>query len=326
MNNILISVILLICLLLSPSTPLHAAVANDCHLKQYSSLDLLELPNGLLLVPVAIQDSHAFMILNTISGFSGVTNNAVLRFALPYKRIPSGLGVRFGSSPVEWVATAKGFSLGGLQFETADFTIIPNDTIGPHPDDVQIIGTLGMDVLAHVDVELDAANRKMNLFSQDHCAGNTVYWSNTYDSMPVRFGKLGELYFPMELDGKELETTLATGNTTTTLFADVAKKIYKLDRRSNGVQAEVGPVGTATTYYRAMELKGKGIQIINAHITLIDRPQNDPCHLGSRSGAVMYEGCDGVHPLQLGRNVLTKLRIYIAMKEKVLYFTSAAAK
>jgi hypothetical protein len=74
-----------------------------------------------------------------------------------------------------------------------------------------------------------------------------------------------------------------------------------------------------------MKLSGEGIQIINARIALIDRPQNDSCHLGSRSGAAAYEGCLGVHPLQLGRNVLTKLHIYIATKEKVLYFTPANA-
>jgi hypothetical protein len=93
----------------------------------------------------------------------------------------------------------------------------------------------------------------------------------------------------------------------------------------NDVETEADAAGSTTAYYRAMKLRGEGIQIINAHITLIDRPQNDYCHLGSRSGAVAYEGCYGVHPLQLGRNVLKKLRIYIATKEKVLYFTPADA-
>ena len=77
--------------------------------------------------------------------------------------------------------------------------------------------------------------------------------------------------------------------------------------------------------YRAMKLSGEGIQIINAHILLIDRPRNDFCSLGSRAGAAAYEGCFGAHPLRLGLNVLTKLHLYIAMKEKVLYFTPAEA-
>lgn len=36
-----------------------------------------------------------------------------------------------------------------------------------------------------------------------------------------------------------------------------------------------------------------------------------------------YEGCLGIHPLLLGRNVMGKQHIYIATKEKMLYFTPA---
>jgi hypothetical protein len=45
-----------------------------------------------------------------------------------------------------------------------------------------------------------------------------------------------------------------------------------------------------------------------------------------RAGATGYDGCLGIHPLRLGRNVLAKLHIYIATKESILYFTSADAR
>jgi hypothetical protein len=316
---------LLICAVLFPATSLHSAEAKDCQLKQYASLDLSGLRSGYLLVPVTIQGSRAFMILNTAYPFSSVTENAASRLALQIHRIPFGAEVRFGKKPIEKVATAKGFSLGNVQFNSADFMIISNDTFGPNPGDAQVIGILGMDVFAHIDVELDVANRKMNLFSQDHCPGRAVYWSKTYDSVPIRFGQLGEFYFPMELEGKKLETTLASGNSSTTLSTDATKKLYNFDSHSSDVETETDAAGRTTAHYRAMKLSGEGIQIVNARITLIDRPQNDRCHLGSRSGAAAYEDCLGIHPLQLGRNVLTKLHIYIATKEKVLYFTPADA-
>jgi hypothetical protein len=176
-----------------------------------------------------------------------------------------------------------------------------------------------------MDIELDLANRKMNLFSQDHCPGQVVYWSKTSDSAPIRFGTLGEFYFPMELEGKKLETTLATGNATTSLSTDVTRKLYNFDSHSPDVETETDAAGRTTAHYRAMKLSGQGIQIINAHILLVDRPPNDACQLTSRSGAAAYEGCFGAHPLQLGQNVLSKLHIYIATKEKVLYFTPATS-
>jgi hypothetical protein len=266
------------------------------------------------------------MILNTAAAFSSITENAAGWLALHIKRMPFGAKVRSGKEQTERVATAKGFSLGNVQFNSADFMIIANDTFSPNPGDApQVIGIIGMDVFAHIDVELDVAKRKMNLFSQDHCPGRAVYWSKTYESVPIRFGELGEFYFPMELEGKKLETTLATGNASTTLSTDATKKLYNFDSHSSDVETETDAAGRTTAHYRAMKLSGEGIQIINAHITLIERPQNDYCRLGSRSGAAAYEGCFGVHPLQLGRNILTKLHIYIATKEKVLYFTPADA-
>jgi Aspartyl protease len=316
---------LLMYVVLFPATSLHAAEAKDCQLKRYVSLDLSGVRNGYLLVPVTIQESRAFMILNTASPFSSITENAASRLALQINRMPFGAGVRFGKKQIEKVATAKGFSLGNVQFKRFDFMVISSDTFAPDPGDAQVIGILGMDVFAHVDVELDVANRKMNLFSQDHCPGQAVYWSKTYDSAPIRFGELGELYFPMELEGKKLETTLGTANSTTTLSTDATKKLYNFDSHSSGVETETDAAGGTTAHYRAMKLSGEGIQIVNAHVTLIDRPKNDYCHLGSRSGAAAYDDCFGIHPLQLGRNVLTKLHIYIATKEKLLYFTPADA-
>jgi hypothetical protein len=318
-KNIVLA-LLLIYVVSLPET-LHASEVKDCQLKQYASLDLLALRNGLLLVPVTIQDSREFMILNTANAFSTITENAADRLALQIKQMPFGAKVRSGKNSVEKIATAKGFALGSVQFKIADFMIISSDTIPASPGDPQGIGILGMDVFAHVDVELDVANRKMNLFSQDHCPGRAVYWSKTYDSVPIRFGQLGEFYFPMELEGKKLETTLATGNSTTILSTDVTRKLYNFDSHSSDIETETNAAGGTTAHYRAMKLSGEGLQIINANIMLIERPQNDFCHLSSRSGAAAYEGCLGVHPLQLGRNVLTKLHIYIATKEKVLYFT-----
>ena len=317
--------VLLVFALLSPATSVQASEAKNCSLKQYASLDLVEPRGGLLLVPVTIQGSFAFMFLDTASSFSSITEIAVNRLALQTQQIPSGVGVRSGEKQVKKIATAKPFSLGNAQFKSADLLIYPSDTVFPTQGDMRVIGTLGMDMLKHFDIELDVANKKLNLFSQDHCPGRTVYWSKTYDSVPIRFGEMGELYFPMELDGKKIETTLATGNPTTSLSTDVTKKLFNFDSHSPDVETETDAAGRTAAQYRAMELSGEGLRIINAHIMLVDRPKNDYCHLGSRSGAAAYEGCFGVHPLQLGRNVLSKLHIYIATKEKVLYFTPAEA-
>jgi hypothetical protein len=316
----IVSGVFLSCVIFFPTNSLHAAEAKDCQLKQYASLDLSGLSNGALLVPVTLKGSHAFMILHTASAFSTITESAASRLGLQVKAIASDMQMRAGSKSVQKVAWANGLTIGNVAFKSIDLLIISN--IDDHSD-TPVIGMLGMNAFSGVDVELDAANRKLNLYSQDHCPGHVVYWSKTFDSVPIRFGDMGEFYFPMELDGKKLETTLATLNSTTTLFTDATRKLYNFDKDSADVETETDAAGRTTAHYRAMKLSGDGIDIINAHVQLIDLPANTSCTLSSRFNVASYDGCLGRHPLQLGRNVLTKLRIYIATKEKVLYFTPA---
>jgi Aspartyl protease len=311
----------LLAFILLLSMNIRGAHAADCQLRQYASLDLTVLPNGFLVIPVSIQGTTAGMILNTADPFSTIAEGAARRMGMRLKQLPTTARVLSGADPIKLMATAKDFSVGKIQFKSAELMVVADSIVDPYQGGMPIIGILGMDVLGRFDVDVDIANRKMNLFSQDHCAGQVVYWAKSYDSAPIYFGELGELYFPMELDGKKIETTLATGNQTTSLSTDVTKALYNFDIHTPGIEEEHDSAGKATAYYRAMKLSGEGIQIINAHIMLIDRPVHDSCSLGQRSGAAAYEGCLGAHPLRLGLNVLTKLHFYIAPKEKVLYFT-----
>jgi hypothetical protein len=185
------------------------------------------------------------------------------------------------------------------------------------------VGALGMDVFAHFDIEIDMAARKLNLYSQDHCPGKVVYWAKTYDAVPFRLGKLGEFYFPMELDGKKIEATLSSGNPVTTLNTDVTRRLFNFDDTSPGVESETDGAGRTIAHYRAMQLSAEGLSVVNANVRLIQR-SGATCRISSRFGSTGYEDeCMGIHPLNLGLNVLKKLHIYIATKEKVLYFTPA---
>lgn len=215
--------------------------------------------------------------------------------------------------------------MGELRFKSANFWVLPKYEFRADLADAPVVGVLGADAFARVDIELDVAHRKMNLYSPDHCPGHAVYWSSKYDSAPIEIGWLGEFYFPMELDGRKLETTLATSNSTTTLYTDATRSLYNFDNHSADVQIETDDSGRTTAQYRAMKLSGEGLEIINARIALIDQPNGSTCRLSSHLGAVSYENCRGAHPLSLGRDVVSKLHLYIATKEKMLYFTPADA-
>jgi hypothetical protein len=317
---------LLVFVALSPAASLHATEAQDCSLKQYASIDLEESPNGHLLVPVTIEGTRALMLLNTDTLASTLSEAAVGRLAIQTHSSSMTAKTPTGENYIPKIATAKQFSIGSAQFKNTHFLVPLTSFMSIIAErdysDTQVIGIIAMDVLASVDVELDIASRKMSLYSQDHCPNNVVYWSNVHDSVPIHLGPRGGFYFPMDLDGKKIEATLSTWQATTTLSTDVTKKLYNFDSHSPDVESETDTTGKTIARYRAMQLDAVGFKVVNAHITLID-PRTGHCHLGTRFGAAAYDNCEASPPLRLGLNVLTKLHIYIAPKEKVLYLTLA---
>jgi hypothetical protein len=325
-NIALIGLVVLVTL--SAPTSLHAAEAQDCILKRYASIDLEESPNGHLLVPVTIEAARALMLLDTDTRYSTLTEAAVERLALQTRSGSFVATTLTGKTYIPKIATAKELSIGSAKFKTREFHVplTSNISITAARDysNAQIVGVIGMDVLANVDIELDVANRKMNLYSQDHCPDHVVYWSKVYNSVPIHLYTRGSaFYFPMELDGKKIEAGLSTWQSTTTLSTDVTRKLYNFDSHSPDVESEIDAAGKPIAHYRAMQLDAVGFKVVNAHITLID-PRIGNCHLGTRFGAAAYD-CEGSPPLTLGLDVLTKLHIYVATKEKVLYFTPAEA-
>jgi hypothetical protein len=325
LRKAVLEALILSCISLLSQASSFAAETNECKLKQLASLDLVLTGNNYLLVPVTFGERRAYMALDLANGLSTVTESAVSRLSLQPNSMPNNFAAQADGKVIQKLVTATPFSMGGLRFKSANFLVLPKYEFRADLADAPVVGVLGSDAFARVDVELDVAHRKMNLFSPDHCPGHAVYWSAKYDSAPIEIGSLGEFYFPMELDGRKLETTLATSNGMTTLHTDATRFLYHFDTHSPDVQTETDGAGRTTAQYRAMRLSGEGIEIINARISLVDLPSNSTCRLSSHLGAVSYEDCRGAHPLSLGQNVLAKLHLYIATKEKMLYFTPAEA-
>jgi hypothetical protein len=143
----------------------------------------------------------------------------------------------------------------------------------------------------------------------------------------MRRAPLGNFHFPMELEGKKIETTLATGNASTTLTTDVTKRLYGFDEHSEDIETDKEVGGRTRSHYRAMALTTPGLNVTNSKVELVPRP--DLCHLDTgwgRDAVAQYSGCMGSEaPLHLGMNVLEKLHLYVATKESVVYFSAADA-
>jgi hypothetical protein len=185
-------------------SPAHAADTRDCTLHPVASIDLIAGPSGPLLVPVSIDGHDLTMYLDTATALTWIANGAVNQLKLVTLPMPANLApIYLGGEEIQRMMRVKGFTIGNAKFGEAD--VVVNASLRKW-DPAQPAGVVGMDSLAGFDVELDIAHHKLNLFSSDHCPGQVVYWADAYQKVPMRKSPLGIYYFPMELDGRQIET------------------------------------------------------------------------------------------------------------------------
>jgi hypothetical protein len=314
-----------------PAFAAESDTSKPCALTMYDSITIV----GGEYVPVTLDGHRGLMLLGLASGVSTLSENTVT--ALGLKRSPpearadrhprgatATITVRRPTLPV---AKFNALQIGKINFGEGTFFVVSGDHRGAAPDGRPIFGMLGTDVLGVVDFELDLSRRKLNLFSQDHCAGQVVYWADEWGSAPLMTGAEGTIYFSLELEGRAVEAIFSPTAPFSWLRSDIAKRLYGFDEKSPGIQTVHSADGSqSVAYYRAMELTGHGMSVKNSRIELADSMKDCRVRIQRReSGAAGYDHCMFVYPMALGRNVLQELRLYFATKEKMLYFTRADA-
>jgi len=216
---------------------------------------------------------------------------------------------------IEGRTVIRGVRLGKTNF--GRLRVFVANPLWPAPPDasLNVIGALGMDLLGEVDFELDTTHRKLRLFSPDHCPGNVVYWTHNYASTPLHRDRLGNVSVPMELDQQSVEAMIMTSEHATTLDKHTARRVYGFS---------TGPDGSNS--YVAMKMTAPGLTATNVTVSLekLAKLRNE-CTLYTDKIARYSDNCAGIYPMQIGMNVLEKLRMFFANREGVLYYSQADA-
>ena len=312
----------LLCLLaLPPAT----ALGGSCTLARLGSVDFT-IVDGELVVPVTVSGRRARMRVEVASSHSRIDGEYVQPFGMKTRYFPGFTVVRVGDKRITQEAALTDFAVGPLRVAKAEFLLIPSDR-APGSDSEPVIGTLAMDVLGHLDFELDFANNRLNFYAQDHCPGGVVYWTNRYSSAALTRGPSGNFYFPLELEGKKVEASISTTSSGASLPTEVTRRLYGFDETSPGVESTTDQDGHTVAHYRAMSISGDGLSVKNARIELRTTKSHEvPCSLTTMQGPARYEGClGGEAPLLIGLDVVRHLHLYFATKERVLYFSDATA-
>jgi predicted aspartyl protease len=282
---------------------------DACQLKMVASLDFTSTDEYAVVLPVTLANNPAKMLVDTGGLATTISDDWARDHLLRRHKLERGAGVYgYDGRFLDTLAYIPSVQTGPLRASDVRALIEPGWL------DKDVVGTLGPDFFLQYEVELDFAAHKMNLFSQDHCPGQVVYW--THDpaaAIPFKLDGAGHVVVDVTLDGKDIKAIVDTGATTSVLKMAGATSIFDLTPSSPGVTKISSNEATGGNYkYTFKTLTFGGINFNNPTIYLIG-DANPGQEMMSRE-------------LLLGGHQLSKLHLFISYKERMLYATSAGAR
>lgn len=273
-----------------------------CSLSRLASIDLSIGDDGVPVVPVTINGKDVFLILDTINGPTLIRTSALAE-----------LEIGNGTTRPQRV-NAAAFTIGGLEYSKMEFTAVNI------PINESYVGVLGTNAFGNLDVEINLQEKKLNIFSQDHCPGQVVYWAKEFDVIPLHRDPTGKLSFDVELDGQLIRTGFSTAMRTSFMAEIATRRLFGFDSESEDIEKVRDENGSDVSHFRSMAIASNGLKIMNAKIRITK--QRSTCRLVvTKNQPTKYANCIGPQPFSMGADVLSKLRIYLATKEKKMYFT-----
>ena len=185
-----------------------------CVIQQRATIPM-QIVQGMLLVPVMVNDIEATFILDTGASRSVVTREATRHLNLA--RDPWVGTTMMGVGGVERLPNAnpRSLSLGGVPLVRRTLSHDTSLTVGTLPHSQAegrvVDGLLGRDFLSVFDLMLDMPNRTVTLIAVSGCAGNFLPWAAPYVAIPAENPMEDALVLSVTLDGVRLRALLDTG-------------------------------------------------------------------------------------------------------------------
>lgn len=281
----------------------HAAQAaeKNCTLKEFPSLPISFDSSGGVTVPVTIDGHKVHLLIDTGGDFSLFSRSSASRLGLEPHDLPFGVYLTaWGGLDLDQYILAKTITIAGMQAKDKQMALVPDYIMSPGDD-----GTLGEEVLKYFDVDFDFSDGKFNLFSQKHCKGMVVYWTNNpYAKIPFRIDHSRSIRLEVQLDGKDVSAMIDTGTSQSVMSREVAADLFHLTRAD---------MKTSDGHYPFKFLKFHGVTVSNPDIVLV--PDDKSQILDRVREPAMI----------IGMGILRQLHMYIAFKERNIYVTPADA-
>ncbi len=306
-----------------------SAFADDkCQLKRFGAAIPFETDeDGQIYVPATLGGRSKSQLLDTGADWSKITEDLAKSLNLTASTIDSsGVQMRdLAGKKIDKVVMVPEVKIGSLSYDGAvPFFVggaLPGRTIE------QGGGLYGQNMLTRVDLEIDNAGKTISLFSQDHCSGDGVYWTD--EAVTLQYKRVPAVQPPgtrirqridkdqidppivgAELQGESVSVLFDTGAASSSMDLELAQRRFGIGPGSPGVQP-AGKVYTASgeeveTYsytFKSLTISGIGFT-------------NVPVLLGKFAESAQ---------IILGMNELKHLHIYFSFREGFIYVTGADA-
>lgn len=301
---------------------------KSCVFKRGANLDITLASAGVPLVPVTIQGVRKLFLIDTAGAYSTVTIPTANELSLPTE--PLSKDHRFfyfnGEEPKR-IAHTETFTVGQLPLKNMSFLVMPPPTVT-----ADVEGSIAGDILHFFDEEYDFANAKFQVFLQNDCGDRVVHWPHTsYGVIPFEMDRpysysngmldtdtlAWHIIVPGLLDGTEVDVTIDTGSTMSTMTLEDAREVFPSRTEAQKLQRvdrpAVGDDGVYTYPFKTLSLGA--VDISNPWIILRHNKLGVIARFGKNRPQLI-----------LGMNVLQKLHLYVNYRDKKLYVTGATDK
>jgi predicted aspartyl protease len=197
-----------------------------------------------------------------------------------------------------------GLKLGDLAFKgSTDFIVMEGYRGGLD----RYGGTIGLNIIARFDVELDNAAKRINLFHPKHCPRIGAYWADEYVELPL-INANGLPETKVDIEGETVRALIDTGATRTFMDTGLARRKWGITPQTPGVVPRRDLMLPSGKTVKTYDYTFKTLTISGFHFSDVE--------------VVLTEDTGG---LTLGMSELKHLRLYFSFKEELLFATTADA-
>jgi predicted aspartyl protease len=191
------------------------------------------------------------------------------------------------------------------------------------------VGLFSLDLLRKYEVDLDFGASRLNLFSQDHCAGRVTYWHERPLAIVPFTTSQGHLYIPVVVDGHPLNALIDTGSVETWMSSVPASFTLNLSLGSADTP-QIALIPHRTVYGRVPTPPDEKIYSHTFGSLNFDGVTVTNLKMKIYTDTSFGHGYSNVIPIKMpeviiGMNVLRHLHVYIAYGENKLYITPAGS-